>query len=86
VISGALLFLRDAFHSSPTMQGVVTIIALAGAAAGASVAGLLLDRFGRRPILITTATVFVAGSFVSALASPAATLGLPRTGAELRNV
>ena len=69
VISGALLFLRDAFHLSPTMQGVVTSIALAGAAAGASVAGLLADRFGRRPILIATATVFVAGSVVSALAS-----------------
>ena len=69
VISGALLFLRDAFHLSPTMLGVVTSTALAGAAGGASVAGLLADRFGRRPILIATATVFVAGSLVSALAS-----------------
>ena len=69
VISGALLFLREAFHLSPTMVGVVTSIALGGAAAGASVAGLLADRFGRRPILIATAIVFVAGSLVSALAS-----------------
>jgi SP family galactose:H+ symporter-like MFS transporter len=68
VISGALLFLRDAFHLSNLMMGVVTSIALAGAAGGAAVAGLLADRFGRRPILIATALVFVAGAIVSAIA------------------
>ncbi|RYB01768.1 sugar porter family MFS transporter [Lichenibacterium ramalinae] len=74
VISGALLFLREAFHLSPTMLGVVTGIALAGAAGGASVAGLLADRFGRRPTLIGTAAVFVAGAVVSALAGDLAVL------------
>jgi MFS transporter, SP family, galactose:H+ symporter len=68
VISGALLFLREAFHLSSLMLGVVTSIALAGAAGGAAVAGLLADRFGRRPILIVTAVMFVAGAIVSALA------------------
>ncbi len=68
VISGALLFLREAFHLSNLMMGVVTSIALAGAAGGAAVAGLLADRFGRRPILIATALVFVAGAIVSAIA------------------
>jgi sugar porter (SP) family MFS transporter len=68
VISGALLFLRTAFHLSATMQGVVTSIALGGAAAGAAVAGTLADRFGRRVILIVTAGIFVAGALVSALA------------------
>ena len=68
VISGALLFLRQAFHLSSLMQGVVTSIALAGAAGGAAVAGPLADRFGRRPILLATAVVFVAGALVSALA------------------
>ena len=67
VISGALLFLRVAFHLSHLMQGVVTSIALAGAAGGAAVAGTLADRFGRRPILIATAAIFVAGALVSAL-------------------
>ncbi len=67
VISGALLFLRVAFHLSHLMQGVVTSIALAGAAGGAAVAGTLADRFGRRPILIVTAAIFVAGALVSAL-------------------
>jgi SP family galactose:H+ symporter-like MFS transporter len=68
VISGALLFLRKAFHLSSLMQGVVTSIALAGAAGGAAFAGPLADRFGRRPILLATAVVFVAGAVVSALA------------------
>ncbi|MGI4955091.1 MAG: sugar porter family MFS transporter [Janthinobacterium lividum] len=74
VISGALLFLGKAFHLSHLMLGVVTSIALAGAAGGAACAGLLADRFGRRPILIATATVFVVGAVVSALANSLAML------------
>lgn len=68
VISGALLFLRLAFHLSALMQGVVTSIALGGAAAGAAVAGTVADRYGRRPILLVTAVIFVAGALVSAFA------------------
>lgn len=68
VISGALLFLRKAFHLSPLMLGVVTSTALGGAAFGAAIAGRLADRFGRRPILLVTSMIFVAGAAVSALA------------------
>ena len=68
VISGALLFLREAFHLSNLMLGIVTSLALAGAAIGAGFAGTLSDRFGRRPILISTACVFVVGGLVSAFA------------------
>jgi SP family galactose:H+ symporter-like MFS transporter len=68
VISGALLFLRQAFHLSSFMLGVVTSIALAGAAGGAAVAGLLADQFGRRPVLVATAVVFVLGALLAALA------------------
>jgi SP family galactose:H+ symporter-like MFS transporter len=68
VISGALLFLAAAFHLSAMMLGVVTSIALAGAAVGTILAGQLADRFGRRPMLAATAAVFVAGAIVSALA------------------
>src|SRR5580704_2942935 len=68
VISGALLFLREAFHLSSFMLGVVTSIALAGAAGGAAIAGLLADRFGRRPVLIATAMIFIAGALLAALA------------------
>ena len=69
VISGALLFLRDAFALSPLMQGVVTSIALLGAAVGAGFAGGLSDRYGRRPVILVTALVFVVGSLLSAAAT-----------------
>jgi MFS family permease len=68
VISGALLFLGVAFHLSTMMLGVVTSIALAGAAVGTMLAGQLADRFGRRPLLAATAAVFIGGAAVSALA------------------
>ncbi len=68
IISGTLLFLQASFHLSSLMLGVVTSIALAGAAAGAAFVGGLADRFGRRPALIGTALVFIGGAAVSALA------------------
>ncbi len=68
VISGALLFLGKAFDLSHLLLGVVTSIALAGAAGGAACAGLLADRFGRRPILLLTAAIFVVGAIASAMA------------------
>ncbi len=74
VISGALLFLRTAFALSPLMLGVVTSIALAGAAVGAAIAGTLADRFGRRPVLLATAIVFSGGALLSAAATDLATL------------
>ena len=74
VISGALLFLRTAFHLSNLMAGVVTSIALAGAALGAAGIGPLADRFGRRPVLLATAVIFVAGALMSALATSLALL------------
>jgi SP family galactose:H+ symporter-like MFS transporter len=69
VISGALLFLKTEFHLSNLMMGVVTSIALGGAALGAVAAGWLADRFGRRPVLVATALVFIAGALASALAT-----------------
>jgi hypothetical protein len=41
VISGAPLFIREALALSPTMQGVVVAIILAGASVGATVADKL---------------------------------------------
>jgi SP family galactose:H+ symporter-like MFS transporter len=68
VISGALLFIRQVFHLSPTMQGVLTSIALAGAAIGAATAGPLADHFGRRPVIIGTAVLFAVASIASGIA------------------
>ncbi len=69
VISGALLFLKKDFLLSPLWQGVVTSAALAGAAAGAAFSGRLADRFGRRPMVIAVAVLFLVASLMSAWAS-----------------
>lgn len=68
VISGALLFLQIAFHLSALMSGIVTSIALAGAAFGAMLAGPAADRYGRRIALLGTAFLFIAGAVSSSLA------------------
>lgn len=68
VISGALLFIRQVMALSPTMQGIVVAIVLAGAACGASVAGFLSDKLGRRRVILTAAVLFVFGALLSAIA------------------
>ena len=69
VISGALLFIRNEFALSPTMQGVVTSMVLVGAVAGAAMGGGLTDRFGRKPVIIVMAALFAVGSLLSAAAT-----------------
>jgi SP family galactose:H+ symporter-like MFS transporter len=68
VVSSALLYVRDVFHLSATLQGLVTSIALAGAALGALVAGSLSDALGRRIVILAAAALFFAGALVSAFA------------------
>ncbi|MFZ2005237.1 MAG: sugar porter family MFS transporter [Stellaceae bacterium] len=69
VISGALLFIREALALSPTMQGIVVAIVLAGAAIGAAGAGALSDRFGRRRVILAAALLFVTGAVFSGVAA-----------------
>jgi MFS transporter, SP family, galactose:H+ symporter len=68
VISSALPFLKSAFQLTSLMQGVLTSVALAGAALGALVAGNLSDRFGRKSIILLVAVIFFAGGIISGLA------------------
>jgi sugar porter (SP) family MFS transporter len=68
VISGALLFIRQVMALSPTMQGLVVAIALAGAAVGAAVAGYISDRAGRRLVIMGAGLLFIAGAVLSAIA------------------
>ncbi|MBU2793044.1 sugar porter family MFS transporter, partial [Acidithiobacillus thiooxidans] len=52
VVAGVLLFLAHDFQLNGSMQGLFVAVALAGAALGAAISGLLADRWGRRRILL----------------------------------
>ena len=67
VISGALLFIRKELGLSPTVQGIVVGVVLAGAMIGAAGAGTLSDKLGRRRVILGAALLFVAGAGLSAV-------------------
>jgi len=62
VVSGALLYLHTSFGPVSSFQKeLVTSLLLVGAAVGAQFAGRVADRVGRRPVILATALLFVAG-------------------------
>lgn len=65
VISGTFSFVEEHFLLDKIEVGWFTSSALVGAIIGAAIAGVLSDKYGRKPILITAAFLF----FVSALGS-----------------
>ncbi|MBR6286714.1 MAG: sugar porter family MFS transporter [Bacteroidaceae bacterium] len=69
VIGGAKPFYETFFGiaDNPVMQGVAMTTALVGCLFGAMVAGAAADRYGRKPLLITSAVLFT----VSAVATGA---------------
>lgn len=74
VIAGALLFIRDDFGLGSFGQGVVVAAVPIGAVAGAAFAGPGADRYGRRPMILLAAAVFIAGALASAAAPGASVL------------
>lgn len=68
VISGAILFVRQEFALSSTMQEIVVSAVLFGAVTGAAAGGTLADRFGRRRIIIVAAIIFALGALGTAAA------------------
>ena len=73
VISGAILFISKDFSLTQLQVEIVVSCVLIGALIGAMTGGVLADRFGRRRVIIATATLFVGGAIVTAL-SPTFTL------------
>jgi len=59
---------------SPTMQGIVVAVALAGPAIGAAMVGYLSDRAGRRRVILGAGLLFIVGAVISALAQGVAVL------------
>ena len=78
VISGAELFFRNEFTLSTFALEVIVSGVLAGAAIGALIGGRLADLFGRRKLLIATATIFAVGAILCAFAPSAMVLVVGR--------
>src|ERR1035441_6945596 len=67
VISGALLFIGKDFPGLTSFdKELLTSILLIGALFGALAAGRIADRVGRRPTVLGTAALFVAGVMLAA--------------------
>ena len=69
VIGGAKPFYELFFGigDNPVMQGVAMTSALVGCLAGAMVAGVAADRYGRKPLLISAAVLFTVSAVATGL-------------------
>jgi len=69
VIGGAKPFYESFFAigQDPLMQGVAMTTALIGCLVGAMVAGVAADRYGRKPLLITAATLFTVSAIATGI-------------------
>jgi SP family xylose:H+ symportor-like MFS transporter len=68
VISGALPFLRPAFHLDAIGEGFLTGSLALGCIAGCLLAGKIADKYGRKPGLMLSAAIFAVSSLGMALA------------------
>lgn len=67
VIGGAKPFYEVFFgiSDSPSLQGLAMSIALAGCLVGAMMCGSMTDRFGRKPLLIVSAFIFLISAYAT---------------------
>ena len=65
VIGGAKIFYEQFFFitDAPNMQGLAMSIALAGCLLGALAAGTMADGYGRKPLLVASAFIFLISAY-----------------------
>jgi len=68
VINGTVDALQLAFNSDATGTGFNVASVLLGCAVGAFFAGTLADKYGRRPMMLVTAILFIISAFGSGIA------------------
>lgn len=78
VINGAIVFLRKKFSLSDFQTEVAAGALLLGCLLGASIAGFLSDRFGRRKILAGAGVLFTASAVGSAISQGLAIFSITR--------
>jgi sugar porter (SP) family MFS transporter len=67
VISGAITFVSEHFTLDAHLEGFTVSNLIIGCVAGASVSGFLSDRWGRKPLLITSSLLFILSAGLSAV-------------------
>jgi MFS transporter, SP family, galactose:H+ symporter len=67
VVSGAVLFIKKQFHLSLFLEETTISIALLGAMIGAFSGGFIIDKIGRRKIIIVAALVSIIGEIISSI-------------------
>jgi putative MFS transporter len=78
IIAIALLPLRTQWHLDPAATGSLMASALIGSLLGGLIGGALIDRFGRRALLLPNVMLYVLGALGSALSPNLAVLWISR--------
>lgn len=68
IISGALIFIRDVFKLNEWWQESVVSSTLLAAWVFSIISGSATDKFGRKPVIISSSLIFVVGSIIMAVA------------------
>lgn len=79
VISGAMLYINQSFEITPELSGLLVSSVSIGAIIGALINGRLVDKLGRKNILLLSAVIFIVGSIFCSISQNVIELILSRT-------